>query len=190
MYREIPIYKSEAEAGLSDIIQSSEGRTISAFCPVMSENRVSSSVREITSKHTEAFDKAIASKSDQFDLHYIYAILATTGWNKNDDVFDRYEMWSARNSAEDKPFNKGHDPNSIIGHITGNAVIDENYELVKNNAEVDALPTKFHILTSAVVYKHVSSRDEKLSYATKELLQEIADGKWFVSMEALFSNFD
>jgi len=115
---------------------------------------------------------------------------ATTGWNRNDDVFDKYETWSARNTAEDKPFNKGHDPNNIIGHITGNAVVDENYELVTEESEVDALPDKFHILTSAVVYKHVSSRDEKLSLATKALLQEILEGKWFVSMEALFSNFD
>ena len=127
---------------------------------------------------------------EQFDLHYIYTILATTGWNRNDDVFDRYEMWAARSTAEDKPFNKGHDPNDIIGHITGNAVVNENYELVNPNADVDSLPDKFHILTSAVIYKHVSSRDEKLTLSTKSLLEEISKGDWFVSMEALFSNFD
>ena len=191
MLREIPIYKAEADAGLSEVIKAEENRAIATSCPILLDKEVVSSVKDKTrAKNTDALKQALAEEGEQFDLHYIYTILSTTGWNKNDDVFDRYEMWSARNTAEDKPFNKGHDPNNIIGHITGNAVVDENYELVSNNSEVDSLPDKFHILTSAVIYKHISSRDEKLTSETKGLLQEIAEGKWFVSMEALFSNFD
>jgi len=191
MYRQIPVYKAEAEAGLSDAIGASENRTIAAYCPVILDKKVTDSVKDHTKgKELDCLQTASAQNENQFDLQYIYAILATTGWNRNDDVFDTYEMWSARNTAEDKPFNKGHDPNNIIGHITGNAVVDENYELVNPNAEVDSLPEKFHILTSAVLYKHISSRDEKLSLETQTLLKEISEGKWFVSMEALFSNFD
>jgi len=191
MYREIPIYSAEVEAGVSEAIKAKENRSIAAYCPVLMEKQVNASIKEHTKvKKVKRLESTSAVNEDQFDLHYIYTILATTGWNRNDDVFDSKEMWLARNSAEDKPFNKGHDPNNIIGHITGNAVVDENYELVKNDSKIDLLPDKFHILTSAVVYKHLASRDEKLTLSTKELLQEIAEGRWFVSMEALFSDFD
>ena len=187
MYKDIPIYAAEADAGLSEVINSEENRCIASLCPVLLDKDVLSSV-----KSSSSLNACFANKNEgpDFDLHKIYAILATTGWNRNDDVFDSTEMWSARNTAEDKPFNKGHNPKDIIGHITGNAVVDENYELVKNDSNVDSLPKKFHVLTSAVIYKHVSSRDEDLTLLTKGLLQEIAEGKWFVSMEALFSNFD
>ena len=192
MYREIPIYGAEAEAGIADAIQAKENRSVASYCPILidKKNLSSEAVEQTKIKDLDSFNKSVASNQSQFDLEYIYSILATTGWNRNDDVFDNYETWSARNTAEDKPFNKGHDPNNIIGHITGNAVVDENYELVNENANIDSLPEKFHILTSAVIYKHISSKDEKLSLATKALLQEIMEGKWFVSMEALFSNFD
>ena len=192
MYREIPVYKAEAEAGLSEAIQADENRSVAAYCPIFTDkNIISAAALEQTKiKDVDSFYQSKAANQQQFDLEYIYSILATTGWNRNDDVFDSYETWSARSTAEDKPFNKGHDPNVIIGHITGNAVVDDNYELVREESEVDSLPDKFHILTSAVIYKHISSKDEKLSLATKALLQEILEGKWFVSMEALFSNFD
>ena len=191
MYRKIPTYKAEAEAGLSDAINAKENRSILAYCPILLDKNVDVTIQEKTrSKNPSSFEQSTALNQDQFDLQYIYSILATTGWNRNDDVFDKYEMWSARNTAEDKPFNKSHDPKTIIGHITGNVVVDENYELVNENSEIDILPEKFHILTSAVLYKHISSRDEKLTLDTKSLIEEIAEGKWFVSMEALFSNFD
>tara|TARA_B100000959_G_scaffold264366_1_gene304759 strand:+ start:151 stop:1728 length:1578 start_codon:yes stop_codon:yes gene_type:complete len=191
MYRDIPVYKAEADAGLSEAIKAKENCAIGAYCPIMANEKISPDViLETRVNESDLLQRASAFNQDQFDLHYIYTILATTGWNRNDDVFDKYEMWSARSTAEDKPFNKSHDPNNIIGHITGNSVVDENYELVNSNTEIDLLPDKFHILTSAVIYKHVSSRDQELTEATKNLIQEISSGKWFVSMEALFSNFD
>ena len=191
MHRQIPVYKAEAKAGLSEAIRADENRAIATYCPVILDKDIKSEIKDITAaKNISSIDQALAENQNQFDLHYIHTILATTGWNRNDDVFDRQEMWSARHTAEDKPFNKGHDPNFIIGHITGNAIVDENYELVSDNSEVDSLPNKFHIVTSAVIYKHVSSRDEKLSLSMQELIRQIAEGKWFVSMEALFSNFD
>ena len=192
MNEKIQIYRAESESGLSEIIQADENLVISANCPILLGEKVVSAVREQTKlKNLDIFKhSAVASNENQFDLHYIYTILVTTGLKRNDDVFDSEEMWGARNTAEDKPFNKGHDPNNIIGHITGNAVVDENYELVKNDSEIDVLPNKFHILTSAVIYKHISSRDRKLTEETEKLLQEVSAGKWFVSMEALFSDFD
>ncbi len=131
-----------------------------------------------------------ALEEDSFDLHRLYTILVTVAWNLNDDVFGVEEVWNARHSPEDKPFNLEHNPRSIIGHITGSVVVDDDYVVVDDTTPVNQLPSKFHILTSAVVYKHIKSRDEKLPEETKELLESIARGEWYVSMEALFSDFD
>ena len=60
---------------------------------------------------------------DQIDLFYIKSVLVSTGWNKNDDVFDAAETWAARNTPEDKQFNFMHNENDIIGHITGSALL-------------------------------------------------------------------
>ena len=188
MHREIPVYKAEAELGLREAITARDNMSVVAYCPIMLDSQINSDVKDVTK--SEKISALASNDPNQFDLQYIFSILSTTGWNRNDDVFDRAEMWSARNTAEDKPFNKGHNPKEIIGHITGNAVVNESYELVDNGSSFDSLPDKFHILTSAVLYKHISSKDENLTTSTKELLEEISDGKWFVSMEALFSNFD
>lgn len=130
------------------------------------------------------------AKTYTFDLYPLYTILATTGWNKNDDIFTRDEMWAARATAEDKPFNQEHVPSKIIGHITGNSVIDDKHDVIANDTTVDKLPSKFHILTSAVIYKHINSRDKNLTTEAAALITGIENGDWCVSMEALFSNFD
>ena len=191
MPKQMPIYKAEAEAGIADAISATENHVIASLCPLLADDQVVASVQdEVKVKDIATFEQLLAVNRDQFDLHYLYTILASTGWNDNDDVFDRYETWAARDTAEDKPFNIQHDPNRIIGHITGNCVVNETYQLVNSQLNVDELPEKFHILTSAVIYKHLQSKDPNLTKDTAELLSEIAQKRWFVSMEALFSNFD
>src|SRR5688572_6650601 len=61
---------------------------------------------------------ANATNQNQLDLHYLDTILVSTGWNKNYHVFAHDELWKARHSPEDKPFNYNHDEKDIIGHIT------------------------------------------------------------------------
>jgi hypothetical protein len=190
MPKQMPIYKAEAQAGIADAISATENHVIASLCPLLANNQVVASVQDEVKVKDSTLEQLLSVNRDQFDLHYLYTILASTGWNDNDDVFDRYETWASRDTAEDKPFNIQHDPNRIIGHITGNCVVDINYELVNNELTVDELPEKFHILTSAVIYKHLQSKDPNLAQETTELLSEIAQGRWFVSMEALFANFD
>ena len=48
MHRQIPIYRAEAEAGLSEAIQAKENLSIAAFCPILMDKRVISEVREKT----------------------------------------------------------------------------------------------------------------------------------------------
>ena len=178
------VYASEREAGLEQSI--------------LKNNIASADFRFLTSekvpeKARRAFNlsSAFASNAgDSYDLYKLYTILVSTDWNRNDDVFGVEPVWNARHSPVDKPFNLEHNPRNVIGHITDCIVVDENYDTIADNTPVSDLPKKFHILTSAVIYKHIKSRDEKLSEETQELIESIASGEWYVSMEALFSNFD
>jgi hypothetical protein len=110
--------------------------------------------------------------------------LVSTGWNKNDDVFDLEETWGAKDTPVDKQFNFGHDESDIIGHITGSIVLDEDGNEVQNISNID----KFDIATSAVLYN--SWTTPELRDRMENLIAEIEEGKWFVSMECLFNNFD
>lgn len=184
------VYASEQEDNLYDKLQ--ENR-ISATVSLVNPSDILSDAakRMFDKKINQHISSAFASDNlDSFDLHRLYTILVTVGWNLNDDVFGVKEVWGARHSPEDKPFNLEHNPRHVIGHITGSVVVDDSYEVIPDDTSFDSLPSKFHILTSAVIYKHIKSRDEKLPDETKELLASIANGDWFVSMEALFSDFD
>ncbi len=184
------VYASEKTDNLYDSLQNNK---VAAF---LSPIAVASELPEATVKKFDESIKqhlssAFASEEvDMFDLYSLYTILVTVGWNLNDDVFGVKEVWNARHSPEDKPFNLEHNPRNVIGHITGSVVVDDAYAVINDNTTVDELPDKFHILTSAVIYKHIKSRDAKLAEETKELIASIARNEWFVSMEALFSDFD
>ena len=136
--------------------------------------------------------KLLATKSqgksnlNQVDLYYLNSVLVSTGWNKNDDVFDIAETWAARNTPEDKQFNFMHDESDIIGHITANVVTDFEGNLISDDQT--EVPESFNIVTSAVLYNSWS--DPELKERMERLIAEIEDGKWFVSMECLFNNFD
>lgn len=139
----------------------------------------------------EANASVKSSNEGQFDLQKLYTILVSTGWNKNDEYFLQSEVWKARNSATDKPFNYEHDSRNVIGHITGSSVVDTDYNVVADDCNVEDLPNKFHVLTSAVLYKgFVFGRDKLLANAMKTLLAEIAKDEWYVSVESFFKHFD
>lgn len=129
--------------------------------------------------------KAIAEANpNQLDLFYIESILASVGWNNNDDVFDAMELWAARNSPVDKPFNFMHNESDIIGHITSSKLIDRS-----GNALLEPpLPEQFDIAVGSVIYKRWDNKDRQSKI--DQIIAGIAENKWFVSMECLFPNFD
>jgi len=141
----------------------------------------------IDKKHIKNMNKSLASINDG-DLYYLQSILVTTSWNKNDDIFDKEEVWAARNSPEDKPTNLEHDESTIIGHITSNWPITENGELISEETPASELPAKYHILTGSVIYKGFSIPE--LQERTHKLISEIEEGTKYVSMECLFTGFD
>ena len=173
------IYKAEIEDGLGDLLSSTNSV---AYCGVAKCFTPSTEEQESM--------KLIASEAsenkDQIDLFYLESVLVSTGWNKNDDVFDPKETFAARTTPEDKPFNFMHNEKDIIGHITGNRVVDFQGNAIAEEAENP--PTEFNILTTAVIYKEWSDVDQR--QRIQKILAEIEEGKWFVSMECLFPSFD
>jgi hypothetical protein len=181
----IPLFSAEVAAGLADKIRSN--------------NSVAYAMAAQLADHPEHFKlskralsavggKVKATNLGQPDLHYLNTILVTTGVNKNDDYFERMETWAARSSPEDKPFNYEHVGDDIIGHITSCHVVDKDQKVVADDTVADSLPEKFHIVTSAVLYKFWE--DESLQERMDNILTEISKGMWYVSMEALFKGFD
>ncbi len=174
--KEFPIFKAEIQDGLRDKIISN--LSISSTCdleicdPFLIKNAL----------------RSTAENKNQVDLHYLKSILVTTGWNKNDDVFDKAEVWVAKSTPSDKPFNYEHDQSQIIGHITGCKVIADDGSDIIEELPIDELPSKFHILTSAVLYKFWE--DPKKQEMMNNIIEGIAKKEWFVSMEAIFTNFD
>lgn len=182
--RRIPIYKEEVNAGLADKIIANASvayLSVAALAPEIA-------AQQLKYIQTNAKLLSRATNENQIDLHYLKSILATIGWNKNDDVFDRIETWVARSTPEDKPFNYEHNARDIIGHITGNYAVDFDGKILPDDAPVDDLPEKFHIATSSVLYKYWPEKE--LADRMQTIIAEIAENKWFISMEALFDNFD
>ena len=122
------------------------------------------------------------------DLYPTTSILVSTNWNKNDDVFDKSEVWAARNTPINKPTNLEHDEKQLVGHITNNWVISSDGKIISDIATANELPDLFHLCNSAVIYKNWS--DAELMKRTDSLIQSIEAGEMFVSMECMFAAFD
>jgi uncharacterized coiled-coil protein SlyX len=179
----VKIFKAELDAGLESLIESSASIAYASLATPHSPD----SGEEERAKLL-AFSSEAGANPDQFDLYYLTSVLVSTGWNKNDDVFDLAEVWAARNTPEDKQFNFMHDESDIIGHITGNKVVNENGVEISDEVSADELPEKFDIVTSAVLYN--SWADPERKERMSSIIEEIEAGEWFVSMECLFKGFD
>jgi hypothetical protein len=181
------IYESEISDGLADILSK---ETSVACCSIAQTYKPETSAEEVDNLKRviaqNSNEVSVAQNEDQIDLYYLKSILVSTGWNKNDDVFDPKELWDAKNTPEDKPFNFMHNEKDIIGHITGNKVVDYNGQEI--DIEKDDVPDKFNILTTSVIYTEWSDMDQRNRMS--KIVSEIEDGKWFVSMECLFPEFD
>lgn len=172
------IFTYEKEDGLETKITSSASFSYASIA----EPCVVSDVAKINS-----VNKSLAALGDS-DLYYVQSILVTSSWNKNDDIFDKSEVWLARKTPEDKPTNLEHDENLIIGHITNNWPITENGDLIDETIALENLPEKYHILTGSVIYRAFTSPE--LKDRAEKLIADIESGSMFVSMECFFKGFD
>lgn len=173
------IFKSEIKDGIGELVKSSAAI---AFC--------SQAMPYIPNEKEIVLSKAIADNANQVDLYYIKSILASAGWNKNDDVFDSAELWNARATPEDKQFNYMHDEKDIIGHITSCYVTDGDGNRLPDDINQDSqLPTAFDVTIGSVLY--TSWSDKNLKDRMQKIIANIEAGQiWHVSMECLFPAFD
>lgn len=127
---------------------------------------------------------------DQEDLHYVEAILVSCGINKvnkNDDVFVKEEAWNARHTPIHKQFNFRHKEGDVIGHIVSSYVVSDG-KIIPDDTPIEEVPDEFDIVVGSVIYKKF--RDDKLQTRIDTLIKEIAEDKWFVSMECWHKSFD
>ena len=171
------IYASEIKDGIADLVQSSASI---AYCMPAA---ISDDVHKDSAEFAQKI-KADSGNPKQIDLYYLKSVLVSTGWNKNDDVFPTQATWDARNTPEDKQFNFMHNENDIIGHITGSYVVGRD----GNPVDDDTQPDDFDIITEAVLYN--SWTDPENRQRMSQIIAEIEEGKWYVSMECLFAGFD
>ena len=172
------IFDQEIKDGLQEQIKSSACIAYSSMAEPCTEVSKKEEIKDI--KTTASYDDA--------DLYYVQSILVSSSWNKNDDIFEKSEVWAAKNTPEDKPTNLEHDENLIIGHITSNWPISENGEVLEEGIDMNDLPEKYHILTGSVIYRGFSNPE--LKERAENLIAEIENGTKYVSMECFFKGFD
>ena len=131
--------------------------------------------------------KSLAGLEDK-DLYYTQSILVSTDWNKNDDIFDKAEVWKAKETPLHKPTNIEHQESQIVGHIVSNWPITKEGVIIDKDTPVENLPDKFDVLTASVIYKGFT--DPELNERCQKLISEIESGTKYVSMECFFSGFD
>ena len=178
----IKIYPKEIDDGIGELVESTASV---AYCSEAKINTAAIETAKDVISDPSILEKIMAENKDQIDLHYIESVLVSCGWNKNDDVFLAQSTWDARSTPEDKQFNFMHDENDIIGHITGSYVLTKDGKAIADGEE---MPEDFDIITQAVLYN--SWTDEENRERMQKIISEIQEGKWFVSMECLFSGFD
>lgn len=129
------------------------------------------------------FEAPAKASVNAVDLYHFNSVLVSVGWNKNDDVFLPQEVWNARNTPTLKKVNYQHNEKDIIGVITASVPVVDNK--VYNEKEV---PSAFDLVVSSVLY--TKWEDQDLQKRMNIIIDEIAKGEWFVSMECLFRGFD
>lgn len=168
------IFEQEQKDGISDII--------SANAYIKYEH-----VAKMSDK-SKQLEKSIARLSikETVDLFPIESVMVSTGWNLNTDVFLPEPTWAARYTPKDKQFNYMHDENKIIGHMINSYAVGSNEERIPD--DLDVPPTDFNIISEAVIYK--VWRNVENQEWINQIIAEVEQGLWFVSMECLFSNFN
>ena len=183
------IFEQEKLDGLEQAIASNNSI---AFCSEL-EIIKSKDIKKVVYDHAKAYKNSFGANADQLDLFYFESLLASTGWNKNTDIFLASEIFKAKSTPEDKPLNLMHDQSKIIGHITSSYVLDHSGRLLDDDFEESFLPDSLNIFSSAVIYKKWT--DENKQREIDAIIAEIEksnaeDVKWYVSMECLFPSFD
>lgn len=176
------IYKHEYHDGIVDKVLANTTLAYSVEAQHCTKNDIN-----FSRANSNEYKKTVSNFTDE-DLYYVQSILVSSSWNKNDDIFDKKEVWVARSTPEDKPTNLEHDEGQIVGHIISNWPIDVDGNVISETISVESLPDKFHIVTGSVIYRSFVSPE--LKGRSDTLVQQIEAGQKYVSMECFFDSFD
>lgn len=182
------IYQSEKDAGLDT--QMSEDGSSSAF--VTAKVHVHDIAKYFDGMSVEDLMKATSTVQTveellgqaQPDLALVVAILVSTGWNLNDDIFTPAELWKARSSALHKPMNDNHDATKILGHIVKSRALGKDGVEIELGDD-DTPPNEFDIEVAGVLYRGFPELADRID----EIITKAKAGEMFVSMEAWFPDF-
>jgi predicted nucleic acid-binding Zn-ribbon protein len=178
---EILVFKGEASVeGLVEKIQS---QSSIAYVAQLQSATIDDHFKQMIAEYS-----TVKAGLDFEDLYPTKSILVSTNWNKNDDVFDRFEVWQARHTPINKPTNLEHDEKQLVGHITDNWAIDTKGTIIPDSTIAANLPDEYHLCNAAVIYRQWE--DPELVSRTDKLISQIEAGDKFVSMECLFAGFD
>jgi hypothetical protein len=180
----IKIFQNEINDGIGELVKSTASVAYCSQATTFKGQQFSDKLASAM-ENAKVAEKILAENKDQIDLYYLESVLVSCGWNKNDDVFMPEATWAARNTPEDKQFNFMHDESDIIGHITGSYVLSKDGKAVSDDSP---MPEDFDIITQAVLYNSWTKSENK--ERMEQIIAEIEEGKWYVSMECLFAGFD
>lgn len=175
----IKVYAAEKNAGLEKVIASN--RSLAYLAEASPDNETSDN--DLMKTAAKFMD--LPSELKPGDLYRINSVLVTSSWNLNDDVFSPQEVYGARDTPMHQPANINHDEDRIIGHIVATMPVDESYQPIKSE---ESLPDIVHLLSQAVVYTHFQGDARRNE--VQEVIDAVEAGEMYVSMEALFNNFD
>jgi len=144
-------------------------------------------LHEETDSRREAASVIELPKEDekQIDLQYFSAVFVSSGANLNHAYFLPSELVKAEGTIINKAMDIEHNEDEIVGHIYNRAFTDKS----GNKLETEELSSmeaasldeqEMHIVIAGILYKN----------RFPNLAKEVADGKWCVSMEAYFRNYD
>lgn len=185
MNNQIQVFKAEQEAGLEHAIKSTAA--IAYHTPVLLDKKDKiSNLQDITS--LKDIPNLTMAASDDQDVYKVYSVLVTTSWNKNDDVFDKSEVWAAKNTPKYKPTNIEHDERQIVGGIIDSWAVDNKFLLMDEKVDTNDLPDHYHIVVASVIYRQW--QDPAYQKRSSDLISQIEAGQKYVSMECLFHGFD
>lgn len=174
------VYENEKKDGLEAIISSN------ASLAYLTKLEIGSDDKADLAKLYETL--AVKKDMNNYGLYPMKSILVSSVWNLNDDVFTGEELLAAKDTPRNKPLNIGHDQKEIVGHMTDCHVIDDEGKTVDVTLAEKDLPKKIHILADSFIYTHWYEDEQKAK--VDELLEDIKAGKYCVSMECVFSDFD
>jgi len=122
------------------------------------------------------------------DLFVFDNIQVSSGWNLNDDIFTKEELWRARGTISHKPLNFNHEYNIIIGHTINSHPVDTEYRLITEDVPEESLPDLYHVYATDVIY--TKTQNAEFDEYIAELVSQIRKGEWSVSMECRMNDFD